>query len=388
MHTDGPISFDLDFRMKFGMKLQNKSSHFFCFIAQQDIPFLTDNVNGSTNCTSSSQTFEAGSTYQLSDNNDCDNISDSESDTEENETGHSDPLFEQMMQIPFHVPVSDLSDSATTAEEHASALKDSLITYAKSNFNRARITEVTFESAKNFCQQLGKIESVKFHLEKCIIGSEIQEREDIRVSKHVLRATFSFSKSTECVIVENFKESKLKEKAVIPFRSFLGVYVNKATKTVAGYLSFQPGRYQYDSDTREWSKSSPSSSTSESAELPSCIRISLIATDNQHFGEVLSTMRKNKHLEIAILNGIKMDGQYQRRPHHNRDWTSPDHKFRSFPIVHDPLLCRAAQLASLSLLDEAKSRVEDNKLVWLLKMFRGVSEKFQDLIVTRAEREA
>ena len=70
-----------------------------------------------------------------------------------------------------------------------------------------------------------------------------------------------------------------------------------------------------------------------------------------------------------------MDGQYQRRPHHNRDWTSPDHKFRSFPIVHDPLLCRTAQLASLSLLDEAKSRVEDNKLVWLLKMFRGVSEK-------------
>ena len=222
------------------MKLRNKSSHFFCFIPQQDIPFLTDNVNGSTNCTSSSQTFEAGSTYQLSDNNDCDNISDSESDTEENETGHSNPLFEQIrMHIPFHVPVSDLS--ATAAEEHASALKDSLITYAKSNFNRARITEVTFKSAKNFCQQLGKIESVKFHLEKCIIGSEIQEQEDIRVSKHVLRATFSFSKLTECVIVGNFKESKLKENAVIPFRSFLGVYVNKATKTVAGHLSFQPG---------------------------------------------------------------------------------------------------------------------------------------------------
>ena len=117
------------------------------------------------------------------------------------------------MHIPFHVPVGPVSDlSATAAEEHASALKDSLITYAKSNFNRARITEVTFESAQNFCQQLGKIEYVKFQLEKCIIGSEIQEREDIRVSKHVLRATFSFSKSTECVIVENFKESKLKKK--------------------------------------------------------------------------------------------------------------------------------------------------------------------------------
>ena len=102
---------------------------------------MTDNVNGYTNCTSSSQTFEAGSTYQLSDNNDCDNISDSESDTEENETGHSDPLalFEQIrMHIPFHVPVGPVSDlSATAAEEHASALKDSLITYAKSNFNRA-----------------------------------------------------------------------------------------------------------------------------------------------------------------------------------------------------------------------------------------------------------
>ena len=79
---------------------------------------MTDNVNGSTNCTSSSQTFEVGSTCQLSDNNDWDNISDSGSDTEENGTGRSDPLFEEMMHIPFHVPVSDLSDSATTAEEH------------------------------------------------------------------------------------------------------------------------------------------------------------------------------------------------------------------------------------------------------------------------------
>ena len=87
----------------------------FCFIPQQDIPFLTD--NGSTNSTSSSQTFEAGSTYELSDN-DCDNISDSESDTEENEIGHSDPLLEHIKtHIPFHVPVSDLS--ATAAEEHA-----------------------------------------------------------------------------------------------------------------------------------------------------------------------------------------------------------------------------------------------------------------------------
>ena len=102
------------------------------------------------------------------------------------------------MHIPFDVPVGSVSDlSATAAEEHASALKDSLITYAKSNFNRARITEVTFESAKNFCQQLGKIEYVKFHLEKCIIGSEIQEREHIRVSKHVLRATLdTLSKTT------------------------------------------------------------------------------------------------------------------------------------------------------------------------------------------------
>ena len=189
------------------------------------MPFLTD--NGSTNGTSSSQTFEAASTYELSDN-DRYNISDSESDAEENEIGHSDPLFEQIRtHLPFHVPVSGLS--ATAAEEHASTLKDSLISYAKLNFNRARITEVTFESAKNFCQQLGKIESVKLHLEKCIIGSEIQEREDIRVSKHVLRATFPFSQSTEYVIVENFKESKL----------------------------------------------NPSSSTSESAESPSCIRMSL-----------------------------------------------------------------------------------------------------------------
>ena len=93
---------------------------------------MTD--SGSTNSTSSSQTFEAGSSHELS-YNDCDNISDSESNTEENKIGHNDPLFKQIrMHIPFHVPVSVLS--ATAAEEHASALKDLLISYAILNFKQ------------------------------------------------------------------------------------------------------------------------------------------------------------------------------------------------------------------------------------------------------------
>ena len=38
LHTDGPISFDLDFRMQFGMKLQNKSRHFFCLFLNRIYP--------------------------------------------------------------------------------------------------------------------------------------------------------------------------------------------------------------------------------------------------------------------------------------------------------------------------------------------------------------
>ena len=95
-------------------------------------------------------------------------------------------------------------------EELISLFKKQLLKHSEEHFSEAKVTEVTFESAKVYCEQLGKIENFKFHLQSCNIGSGSTairwKREDTRVSKHVFTATFSFSKATQHIVLENRKK--------------------------------------------------------------------------------------------------------------------------------------------------------------------------------------
>ena len=102
-------------------------------------------------------------------------------------------------------------------EELILLFKKQLLKHSEEHFSEAEVTEVTFESAKVYCEQLGKIENFKFHLQSCNIGSGSTaitwKREDTRVSKHVFTATFSFSKATQHIvrkfIVNNWVKLKI-----------------------------------------------------------------------------------------------------------------------------------------------------------------------------------
>ena len=72
---------------------------------------------------------------------------------------------------------------------------------AEDNFRDGEVTDVTFSSAKNSIDKNGKIENVQFHLEKCVFRGTSWERKDKRVSKHILKASFCFSPSSQQTVV-------------------------------------------------------------------------------------------------------------------------------------------------------------------------------------------
>ena len=74
---------------------------------------------------------------------------------------------------------------------------------------------------------------------------------------------------------------------------------------------------------------------------------------------------------------------YMREPHHASEWCSPEMVIRQFPILSDLVICRAAQLAVLDLLEKVKSKKESD-----MRMFRGLNDKFVDLITARQQRES
>ena len=71
---------------------------------------------------------------------------------------------------------------------------------------------------------------------------------------------------------------------VIPFRSFLDLFVNKATKTVAGHLSFGPTHFEQDPTAvnNDWTLV-PLALQDEQEEESRAIKVSITSLDNQLF---------------------------------------------------------------------------------------------------------
>ena len=103
-------------------------------------------------------------------------------------------------------------------------------------------------------------------------------------------------------------------------------------------------------------------------------------------------MKKNEFLRLA-MKGRDPNGHYGvcEGPHQASEWCSPEMVIRQFPKLYDSVICRAAQLAVLDLLEKVKSNKDSDKesnMIWLVRMLRELNDKFVDLITTRQQRES
>ena len=183
------------------------------------------------------------------------------------------------------------------------------------------------------------------------------ERYDQRVTHDILR--LKCTSDHLCIEHENLGEM---QKVTIKLRSVMGceLSVDKLTVDV-----FEPPVSQV-KDGNHW-KTTNDDSPSMKLSSPSLTqwRVQVVANPKRH--DLLTLLSEHPFLQNALQVGLQME--YHCAQEKNL------HEF--FPLIQDPTLVRAAQIAVSTLLED------NNDVEAAIKLFRGLFLKFQSLLSQR-----
>ena len=117
----------------------------------------------------------------------------------------------------------DLNVPPGTNEE-IQALKNKLLENAGLRGSGAPLTSINFETAKQYQENRPSLRFLKTHLQYFKCSSSLEwERQDLRVTKEVLHATWMFAERSQVVVIDRKLHSRSDSyRLVIPFRAFLG----------------------------------------------------------------------------------------------------------------------------------------------------------------------
>ena len=120
-------------------------------------------------------------------------------------------------------------------------LKNQLLERARMKSSEASLTIIDFESAKKYQESRPSLKSLKTHLQYVKCCSLEWEREDHRVTKELLYATWIFAEKSQLLVVERQVHSKAdRYRLLVPFRAFLGSRFNISTDTLAIHVQRLP----------------------------------------------------------------------------------------------------------------------------------------------------
>lgn len=193
------------------------------------------------------------------------------------------------------------------------------------------------------------------------------------------RATWIFAEKSQLLVVERKVHSKAdRYRLLVPFRAFLGSRFNVSTDTLAIHVQRLPEvqiQVMAAADNAQGTWKSTQDlllSYVERGILPLTIKF---RPEKTNLVEMQEQFRQQPSLSKSLNVGIRPDMQY----------TLETQVFEELqdrrPIVIDPTLVRAAQLADIHLLNEAKER--GNDLKFLVQMYFGLEEGFNKLLRSR-----
>ena len=262
--------------------------------------------------------------------------------------------------------------------EGVEELKNQLLERARMKSSKAPSTTIDFESAKKYQESTPPLKSLKTHLQYVKCCSLEWEREDHRVTKEFLHATWIFAEKSQLLVIERKVHSKAdRYRLLVPFRAFLGSRFNISTDTLAIHVQRLPEvQIQVmaaDNAQGTWKSTQDSLLSSvERGILPLTIKF---RPEKTNLVELREQFRQQPRLSKSLNVGIRPDMQY----------TLETEVFEELeerrPIVIDPSLVRAAQLADTHLSNEAKER--GNDLKFLVQMYFGLEEGFNKLLRSR-----
>ena len=263
--------------------------------------------------------------------------------------------------------------------EAVEELKNQLLERARMKSSEASLTTIDFESAKKYQESRLSLKSLKTHLQYVKCCSLEWEREDHRVTKELLHATWIFAEKSQLLVVERKVHSNADRYGLlVPFRAFLGSRFNVSTDTLAIHVQRLPEvqiQVMAAADNAQGTWKSTQDFLLSSVErgiLPLTIKF---RPEKTNLVEMQEQFRQQPSLSKSLNVGIRPDMQY----------TLETQVFEELqdrrPIVIDPTLVRAAQLADIHLLNEAKER--GNDLKFLVQMYFGLEEGFNKLLRSR-----
>ena len=262
-----------------------------------------------------------------------------------------------------------INDSNVQPDDDLSVdhLRDDLLHFSSECASEAVLTEISFQSAQKCVADLGSLSTSKAHIDNVRVGTEtVWSRQDPRVSFEIFQIVFNFAPNRQIIIHhQSSPKDKSRRRIVILFDTVLGIVYNTATSTIGLHICKPPSIMSKTNESKTWQPSSIATTAQNDTVIPVSIIINVQSDSPSKIQAVLKQ-------DPALQRPLSPTKTYSSNPAHVQ------HPAKWFPVVRHPKLVRAAQMASLVLLEEA--RAMDKDLNWLLRRYFGLERRFNELL--------
>lgn len=268
-------------------------------------------------------------------------------------------------------------------EENCNQLMQQILTSSRESFHTQEISYINKSSAIEYSQSMeGETGVISFHVDRCSINEkEIFQRSDHRVSKESLQCKAHLSpRRYEFVIEYQATNSSERRRIRFYFNHVMGMSISG--KTLSADICKLP---QFERKVKTRSENHREklvfqgkwdADTSCFQESPPAAKYRTVICLHEETDNLLSKLSRVNllacALETSLLDDYPTFVPFAREVPHER-----------MPILKDPTLVRATQLAILEVAQDRRSRQD---VVFLVKMYKGIEKAFRRLLRIRLDQ--
>lgn len=290
-----------------------------------------------------------------------------------------------------HIPCNERINVEEASEAEVMMLRNNFLRFANDNFGNATVTILTKDYANEFKEISSPLPSIDFHLQFIQATFVSWSRSDPRVSKEILKGKVLPSSSSNCFFFQSTKpEATESTRLLIGFSDVLGLQITedsivldvRSLPKMERKVTYQLGRHsatQRSIIEADFNQKSGGKWTEQcivaSDKPPYRITVGLMRQREVKFRQLKELLLKIPPLKRAADGGLQATYPLCSHVHGN-----PEERY---PVLKDPTLVRAGQLACLDLLTTLPPQ---NKTEYVVKMYSLIECKFNTLLRERIER--
>lgn len=284
-------------------------------------------------------------------------------------------------EIHSHLTSDDVSALSTNTvpvldnfKDDCNHLMQEILNSSRASFNSQEVLYVNKSSARKYNQSKeGETGVVSFHVDSCSINDEvIFQRTDHRVSKEILQCKVHLTPSKyEFVSEYQAVNTTCSERRRIRFHFNHVMGMSLSGKVLSIDICNIPIFERKLKTKCKWDADCSSVSKSETATRWRVVIVSHEETEHQ----LLPKLSRVDVLACALKTSLLDD-----YPEFNPLSTEDSHE--RLPLLKDPTLVRATQLAILEIAEDPRSR---HDVQFVVKMYMGIEKAFRRLLQARLE---